>query len=298
MYDYFKMRLPQNKTNDFDNHNFYFMPSASLYWMPDNKNTLYLTYSTNITRPTVQMLNPFVSNPNSNTIRQGNPNLKAQYSHNVALNWFFNGPHNLSLNTSISYTHTNNIIQNHSYLGDDNKVIYTYDNMGVGHNIGVTTNLRWNAAEWLMLSANGGVGINKLEAADIGLNQTDWYYSFAPSLDFLLPKHFRLGMNGGLYKNAPAPWTENKHIYMYSFSANKSFLKGRLNVSITVNSPFNKYIKSRSTTTLPDIMTTQTNYITARSFGINLSYSFGSGKKVNVQRDRTLRATDQSTGVN
>lgn len=297
-YDYFKMRLPQNKMNDFDNHNFYFMPSTSLYWMPNNKNTLYLTYSTNITRPTVQMLNPFVSNPNSNTIRQGNPNLKAQYSHNVALNWFFNGPHNLSFNTSISYTHTSNIIQNYNYLGEDNKVIYTYGNMGVGHNIGVTTNLQWNATEWLLLSANGSIGINKLEAADIGLNQTDWYYSFAPSLDFLLPKHFRLGMNGGLYKNAPVPWTENKHIYMYSFYANKSFLKGRLNVSITANSPFNKYIKSSSTTTLPDIMTTQTNYITARSFGINLSYSFGSGQKVNVQRDRTLRATDQSTGVN
>ena len=297
-YDYFKMRLPQNKMNDFDNHNFYFMPSASLYWMPDNKNTLYLTYTTNITRPTVQMLNPFVSNPNSNTISQGNPNLKAQYSHDIALNWFFNGPHNLSLNTSISYSHTNNIIHNYSYWGEENKVIYTYGNMGVGHNIGVTTNLRWNAAEWLMLSANGSIGINKLEAADIGLNQTDWYYSFAPSLDFLLPKHFRLGMNGGLYKNAPAPWTENKHIYMYSFYANKSFLKGRLNVSITANSPFNKYIRSRSTTTLPNITTTQTNYITARSFGINLSYSFGSGQKVNVQRDRTLRATDQSTGVN
>lgn len=101
-------------------------------------------------------------------------------------------------------------------------------------------------------------------------------------------------MNGGLYKNAPAPWTENKPIYMYSFYANKSFLKGRLNVSITANSPFNKYIKGSSTTTLPDIMTTQTDYITARSFG----HSFGSGQKVNVQRDRTLRATDQSTGVN
>ena len=105
-------------------------------------------------------------------------------------------------------------------------------------------------------------------------------------------------MNGGLYKNALASWTENKPIYMYSFYANKSFLKGRLNVSVTANSPFNKYIKSCSTTTLPDIITTQTNYITARSFGINLSYSFGSGQKVNVQRDRTLRATDQSTGVN
>lgn len=297
-YDYFKMRLPKNSSNDFDYHNFYLMPSASAYWMPNNKNTLYLTYSTNITRPTVQMLNPFVSNPNSNTISQGNPNLKAQYSHDVALIWFFNGPHNLSLNTSISYTHTNNIIQNYSYLGDESKVIYTYGNMGNGQDIGVSMNLGWNAAEWLMLSVNGGVGINMLKAVEIGLNQTDWHYSLAPSLDFLLPKHFRIGMNGGIYKNTPAPWAENNPIYMYSFYANKSFLKGRLNVSVTANSPFNKYIKSTSTTTLPDMITTQTNYITARSFGINLSYSFGSGQKVNVQRDRTLRATDQSTGVN
>ncbi len=170
--------------------------------------------------------------------------------------------------------------------------------MGNGQDIGVSMNLGWNAAEWLMLSVNGGVGINKLKAAEIGLNQTDWHYSLAPSLDFLLPKHFRIGINGGIYKNTPAPWAENNPIYMYSFYANKSFLKGKLNVSVTANSPFNKYIKSTSTTTLPDIITTQTNYITARSFGINLSYSFGSGQKVNVQRDRTLRATDQSTGVN
>lgn len=296
-YDYFKMHLPQKDMDDFSNHNFYLMPSASVYWRADERNTLYLTYSTHITRPTVQMLNPFVSNPNSNTIRRGNPNLKAQYVREVALNWFFNGPHNLSLSTSMSYSHTNDIIHNYS-AWDDDKMIYTYRNMGTGQNIGTLMNLQWNATEWLMLSANGSLGFNRLKASDIGLNQTDWYYSFAPSLDFLLPKHFRIGMNGGVYKNAPAPWTENKPIYKYSFYADKGFLKGRLNVSVTANSPFNKYIKGETITALPDVMTTQTNYITARSYGINISYSFGSGQKVNIRRDRTLRATDQSTGVN
>ena len=296
--DCFKMHLPQNSENDFINHSIYLMPSASAYWMPDNKNSLYFTYSTNITRPTVQMLNPFVSNPNSNTVRLGNPNLKAQYAHDVALNWFFNGLHNLSLSTNMSYSYTNNIIHDYSRLDDDNKVIYTYGNMGAGQNIGTTMNLRWNAAKWLMLSANGSMGINKLKAEDLDLDQTDWYYSFTPSFDVLLPKHSRIGMNGGIYKNATTPWTDNTPIYMYSFYANRSFLKGRLNVSVTANSPFNKYIKSETTTTLPDIITIQTNYITARSFGINLSYSLASGKKVDVQRDRTLRVTDQSTGVN
>ncbi|MDO4180724.1 MAG: hypothetical protein Q4D36_05480 [Bacteroidales bacterium] len=43
---------------------------------------------------------------------------------------------------------------------------------------------------------------------------------------------------------------------------------------------------------LPDIHSRQTNYITARSFGINVSYSFGSGQKVNIQRDQIMRSAD------
>lgn len=297
-YDYFKMNLPQNAKNNFDNHNLYIKPSATIYWKPNDKNALYLTYNTNITRPTVQMLNPFVSYPNSNTISQGNPNLKAQYSHDIALYWFYNGPHNLSLNTGMSYTNTNNIIHNYSYLGSSNKVVYTYGNMGDVQKAGALLNLQWNVAKWLQVSVNGGLGINKLKASNIELKQTDWYYNLSPTCDFLLPNHFRVGAKGGMYKNVPNPWTKNNTLYMYSFYAGKSLLKGRFNISITANSPFNKYVKGITTTSLPDIYTVQTNYITARSFGINLSYSFGSGQKVNIQRDRVLKSTDQTTGVN
>jgi hypothetical protein len=77
----------------------------------------------------------------------------------------------------------------------------------------------------------------------------------------------------------------------------KSYLQGRLNVSLTANSPFSKYIKARTTTTLPSMITEQNNFITARSFGVSLSYSFSGGQRINLRRDRSLNSTDQSTGV-
>jgi hypothetical protein len=45
------------------------------------------------------------------------------------------------------------------------------------------------------------------------------------------------------------------------------------------------------------MQTTQTNYLIARSFGIYLSYTFRKGKSVNVERNNTLKTTDQQTGV-
>jgi hypothetical protein len=45
------------------------------------------------------------------------------------------------------------------------------------------------------------------------------------------------------------------------------------------------------------MITEQNNFITARSFGVSLSYSFSGGQRINLRRDRSLNSTDQSTGV-
>jgi hypothetical protein len=41
----------------------------------------------------------------------------------------------------------------------------------------------------------------------------------------------------------------------------------------------------------------QLNSITARSFGLNISYAFNSGKKINLRRDDSLSSEDLTTGV-
>ena len=297
-HDYFRMGLPLTPENDFSNKHLYVMPSASIYWMLNSKHALYFNYATSLTRPTVQMLNPFVNVANDASRSQGNPDLKAQYTHDLSLYWIFNGVHNLSVFSGLSYLNVQDMIHNYNYLNGNNKVVSTYGNMGVGNQIGLILNTKWNATKWLMLSVNGNAGIRYLSADGIGLNQKDWYYNLSPECNLLLPKHYRLGINGGFYNGLPNPWTDKNTLIMYSFNASKSFLKGRLNVSMMVNSPFSKYHKSIENTSQPTLRIKQTNFITARSFGIRLSYSFGSGQKVDIERDRIMQSTDQVTGVN
>ena len=101
-----------------------------------------------------------------------------------------------------------------------------------------------------------------------------------------------------MFKNLCDPREKKTTLNQYSFSMAKSFLEGKLTVSIVANSPFEKYILSRTTTSMKDgSFMRQNNYITARSFGINIFYSFSKGKKVDIKRDRTLSNSDLQTGV-
>lgn len=297
-HDHFRMRLPLDKSLNFKSTHIYIMPSAMLYWMLNRNNYMTANYSTSVSRPSVVQLNPFTSNGNNVAISKGNPNLKAQYSHNLSLGWSFNGIHNLSVYTSLQYTHTTDIIQSYQYLDGDGKMVLTNGNLGKSNLATMMLNVNWNILKWLQFSLYSDGGLRHLTAKEISLDQNDWYYHLSPRVYFLLPKHFRLGGSVGIYDNLPNPWTTQKTIVMHSFYASKSFLNGHLNITVKANSPFSKYYRTETVTTLPEIQSRQTNDITARSFGIDLSYSFNSGKRVNMRRDETMKSLDLPTGVN
>ena len=85
---------------------------------------------------------------------------------------------------------------------------------------------------------------------------------------------------------------------LYSLSLSKSFLDRALNVRAVVNSPFDRYSKVRREVNLPGYSGSQNNYIIARSFGLDITYNFNSGKTKQLQRDTSLRDSDQTNGVN
>ncbi len=295
-YDHLSMHLPLNTALDYRRNRFYFLPQASLFWRSDNYNSFILDYSTALSRPSVSQLNPFVAENNDHSVSLGNPNLKAQYSHNLSLTWAFSKVRNLTLYTSLEYHHLKDLILPYIYA-DNGKIFYTSDNFGAANQCQFTFNAAWRPSSWLSMSVNGAIGERFLSSKDVNLSQNNFFVQVSPRVDFLLPNHYRIGGNYGHYANLPDPWSTLSSINMYSFYAGKSFLAGRLNILLTANSPFNKYNKMTSATTLPTMITTQHNYIIARSFGLSMSYSFSGGKRVDLRRDRTLNSTDQSTGV-
>lgn len=76
-------------------------PSAAITWTVNTKNTLNLTYSRRIDRPSYQDLNPFENKLDELTYEKGNAFLRPQYTDNVELTHTFM---NL-INTSIGYSY-------------------------------------------------------------------------------------------------------------------------------------------------------------------------------------------------
>ncbi|MEO6254631.1 MAG: outer membrane beta-barrel family protein [Ferruginibacter sp.] len=82
-------------------------PTAYVQYTANEKNQFVLNYGRRISRPDYEDMNPFVHFLDRYTFEQGNPNLSAQFAHNIELSHTYKG----FLTTTVNYTATNNIIQ-------------------------------------------------------------------------------------------------------------------------------------------------------------------------------------------
>lgn len=76
-------------------------PSAAITWTVNQKNTLNLTYSRRIDRPSYQDLNPFENKLDELTYEKGNAFLRPQYTNNIELTHTFKS----AINTTVGYSH-------------------------------------------------------------------------------------------------------------------------------------------------------------------------------------------------
>ncbi len=296
-YDYLKMELDQSQSEDFHRYELYLTPSIMAYWQPNTKSTFQINYYGSIKRPMIEMLNPFQCTINGYTSSVGNPLLKPMYSNDVLLSWYFNPTNSFTAFCAVDYTHSDDVIMSYYREDENQKIESTYGNLGRSEQSMLLVNARYTPFKWLSVTLDGNIGIRHLKAEGLKLSQRDWFYNITPRIELYLPENIRIGGQFGLYKVLPQPWSTINELFQYSFYASKSLLKGRLNISVSANSPFNKYNIGKQSTFLSNIHTIQSNKITARSFGVNLSYTFGSGQKIDIQRDNALKSTDLSSGV-
>lgn len=141
-------------------------PSGAISYNINDKNTLNLTFSRRIDRPSYQDLNPFENKLDELTYQKGNAFLNPQYSNNVEFSHVFMG----ALTTTISYGHISDFatevtdtLSNATYVQQKN--IATMDNWGI--NIGSATPFTkwWSGyvSFWYNVNAlKGEIGTNAL----------------------------------------------------------------------------------------------------------------------------------------
>ncbi len=82
-------------------------PTVYLQYTASEKNQFVINYGRRIQRPDYEDMNPFVHFLDRYTFEQGNPNISAQFAHNIEVSHTYKG----FLTTTLNYTATENIIQ-------------------------------------------------------------------------------------------------------------------------------------------------------------------------------------------
>ena len=178
-----------------------YFPSTAITYNINKNNSLNLTYSRRIDRPSYQDLNPFENKLDELTYQKGNAFLQPQYTDNIELTHTFMG----FINTSVGYSY----VKDYSTMATDTVKNATFVQMKnlerqqiYSFNIGAATPIKswWNGYInfWYNYQTfNGVVGVNKIN------NQISMYGAYLQQT-FNLGRDYSAEISGSY--NGPGVW--------------------------------------------------------------------------------------------
>ena len=291
-----KMQYPQQTVYNFTNRKHYVLPYASIYYQ-GKSSSLSLNYYTGVTRPSILMLNPFKAIVSQYLAAEGNPQLKDTYTHTLetAYSLYSN---TLFLSYSLHYKWINHpIMAFPRYNADKKQLITQYQNIVFARNFGSNLYLNYRPIPLLSLTFSGNIDWYKNQESEQLWDKTNTAYNLTLMCDVFLKKNWTIVLQYGNYKNPVEIWAKAHAFSISSLAISKSFFKGSLNTRVVMNSPFQKYNELLVEQNLTHFSRSQTNYLTARAFGIDITYTFKSGNPKELKRDSRLKSSDQKTGV-
>ncbi|MCB0548608.1 MAG: TonB-dependent receptor [Phaeodactylibacter sp.] len=222
----------------FDREYVDFFPSGGLTYAPSEKHSFQLTYSRRINRPSYQDLNPFLNKLDELTYEQGNPFLKPEYANNIQLTHSFN----YRFNTTLSYSHTKDLITRITDTAEVNASYITWLNLADQYNYSLSISAPIPITKWWSSFTNmtGSYTQNKADYGDgklVNLDATT--FNIYSQHTFRLPHDFSIEVSG--WYNSPSLWGGTFEMdAMWSMDAGiqKKILDGRGNIRLAISDIF------------------------------------------------------------
>ena len=260
------------------------VPSANLSYKINDSQNIGATYNLRISRPGITLLNPYVNKSDPTSISYGNTNLDAEEVHNLSLVYNLFNPKwvvNLTLRQSIC----DNGIEQYSFY-EGNVLNSTYGNITRNKQTGLNAFVNWNATGKTRFTLNGSIAYVDVRSEQLDLRNHGWQGNIMFGYQQTLPWDIRMSANimASTKSYNLQGWNSGFQAGMLSLS--KSFLKDKLNVTLTGMSPLNfGRMKFESESTSHDYVSHTISRISMANFGISVSYTFGG--KVNVKKAAT-----------
>ena len=270
-------------------------PTVYLQYAPNEKNQFVINYGRRIKRPDYEDINPFVHFLDRYTFEQGNPNLSAQFAHNIELSHTYNG----FLTTTVNYTNTNNIIQQVIEQNDlTNETFIKKANIAKSEQFGLSISANksvtkwWSANIYTNIFNNRFTGTVNNELISIGqtsfMVQVQQQFKFGKGWSAELSGFYRSkGLEGVIYINP---------IMQVNAGFSKQVLKNKGSIRLNIRDIFaGGVFKGYSKYGTVDANFRNVN--DSRAVGITFTYRFSKGKLKASSGKRNNGASDEQERV-
>ena len=284
------------------------VPSLTVQKTIGTSNTIKITYSKRIQRPSLTFLNPFINRSSVENQTVGNPNLGPETSSTVELN--YNTYIKTSvLNFSVYYKHTNNLIEGvalpiSEVINKDtiSGTRTTYTNIGQNHSFGAS--FFGSVSPIKILTIRTSINVFTYSPTPSGAvqqfsSQTGTYLQYSVFLSGSLS--FKNGLIAELFgfDNSSRRTIQgtNPAFGIYAFGVRKQFDNKRASIGFNTVQPFSKYKYFNQNISSPTFTQSSSTAFPFRSFGVTFSYSFGKLSFSNPQQKKKgVNNDDQKQG--
>ena len=275
-YEFTRMKAsyPDGSNADYHANLNDWVPSASLQYKISDGQTLKFSYNTSINRPGIGYLNPaIISTPTA--VSFGNANLGSSRNQKLQLEYML-VTSKLTLQLSPYYSFTNNGIGRILYE-QNRKDVSTFQNILKSKIFGISSYTAWTPFTGTSFTLNASMRYARITLPTPYIKNSGCgggiYFDWEQKIPWKLTLTTSLG---GEYGNRVYnPYAIEGHWFYYNFILTRRFLKDKLTVSLSAESPF---VKERSTT-YRIVQGDYTGYERAvmkpQCFKIGLSWKFG-----------------------
>lgn len=261
-------------------------PSAALTWTINKKNTLNLTYSRRIDRPSYQDLNPFENKLDELTYEKGNAFLRPQYTDNIELTHTFMG----TINTTIGYSHVKDYATQVLDTTNKNATYVQQQNLAteqiISFNIGSSLPIKkwWNgyANFWYNYLLFDGEFNNKNVSLTIPM------YGAYLQQSFTLGKEYTAEMSG--WFNGPGIWGATgitKAQGSLDIGVQKQLFKKKATIKLTATDVLGTANPWHITSNFGGLYLDGNGTWESRTIRLNFTYRFGSNQIKSARQRQT-----------
>jgi len=213
--------------------------NASLQYNISMGSNIGLTYNMRISRPGITYLNPYVDKSNPIALTYGNSDLDIEKTHNLSViyNLF---SQKLMVNLNLHHNFTDNGISQYSFYDDNNLMNTTFGNILKNHQTGLSAYVNYLLTVNTRLFFNGGLDYTDAKSTILGQSNHGWTTNAMIGLQQTLPWKINLSTFVMTSTKTYTLQGWSGGFNMLTTSLSKSFLKDKLNLSISAMTGLNE----------------------------------------------------------